>query len=147
MAGGAGYGEEWSIVHGDYNQTNLLFDGEGRVVALLDFDNLALDHPSTDVACAVMHISAMEIDIASQRYAAKPTRFDRATAALFLDAYASQAPRAEQVARVLVPVMGAWALMLGVLGILNGVWTPDDGDDLLRFADLVQENCRQVVRL
>ncbi len=37
------------LVHGDYQETNLLFDDGDRVAAVLDFDNVCLDAPAAEL--------------------------------------------------------------------------------------------------
>jgi Ser/Thr protein kinase RdoA (MazF antagonist) len=139
QAAGLGYGKSKSIVHGDFNHTNLLFDAHDRIVALLDFDNLAFDHAAVDVACAILSIAAFSIDVSTQRYTVGPSRMDINLVKSFLDEYATAAPHAKEVLRVLEPVGAAFGIFLIALGVFQRSWSIVPHKTWCDFIDEVQD--------
>jgi Ser/Thr protein kinase RdoA (MazF antagonist) len=139
QAAGLGYGKSKSIVHGDFNHTNVLFDGQDRIVALFDFDNLAFDHAAVDVACAILSIAAFSIDVTTQRYTVGPSRMDIDLVRSFLDEYVTAAPHAREVLRVLEPVGAAFGIFLIALGALQRSWNIVPHRNWCDFIDDVQD--------
>lgn len=136
------YGKTKSIVHGDFNQSNLLFDAKDRIVALVDFDNLAFDHAAVDVAAAILSVSAFSIDVTTQRYIGS-NRMDIDLVRSFLDEYVAAAPHAKEVLRVLEPVGAAFGILLIALGVFQRAWSIVPHKNWCDFIDGVQ-NCFRV---
>ncbi len=57
-----------SLVHGDINPSNVIFDSDNNLKALLDFDNFKIDNPIRDIAEAVLSFSAVSYNKNTSNY-------------------------------------------------------------------------------
>lgn len=93
------------LCHLDYDKENALASADGRLAAVLDFDDLALAPYVVDLAYTAWHVLAYEGEAASARYVA---------------AYEALRPLSDAERAWLYPAMLFRHYVIGSLGILEG---------------------------
>jgi hypothetical protein len=129
----------WMPIHGDFNPTNLLFGQEAEVTAVFDFDSLHLDHPFVDLACGIIYMTSLDIDMTSQGFRAVPQCFNVSAAKEFLDQYMLHFPAAGKYINDLTPIAVSLAIKTCMYGLLKGTWTDKNLDALRRFISVTGE--------
>jgi len=84
-----GYLESLSIIHGDYNPSNMIFSQTHDILAIIDFDNSSIDNQYRDIVEMILTFCFFKYRQNTTRFSVVPKRFDIVLATEMIKKYFS----------------------------------------------------------
>lgn len=141
----AGYGKINLPIHGDFNHTNMVFNKDGEVAGLLDFDNCCIDNPSHDLAKIILHICYFRFKKNSTDFDSPPSEYAAKTALFFLEKYFNNSDFSSfECARYFAIVTRAVAIELCLIGLLRLSYKPESCDTLVKVIELAEKETTKI---
>jgi Ser/Thr protein kinase RdoA (MazF antagonist) len=133
-------------VHGDYNPYNLIFDNDGKIIATFDFENTSIDHPSHDIAEALLDFSFHKYKPYSTRFSDLSAGIDLNKASALLSSYCKHTIfDNDYICKNLPIFVSATFVELFSLGIVRGDYSFDLADGALKTMDTLYQDTKQLL--
>lgn len=133
-------------VHGDFNPWNIIFDSNGDVAGITDFDNACFDNPVHDIAECLVDYCFMQYRPYSTRFEKVPHEFDQDLAFHIIKGYREVNEKMFQSTIKFLPsAVTAIFIELCSLGLLRGDFDHSESVHLLSSLDILEESIYNLI--